>query len=134
MTRGKYNTKQKDTILDIVSHMHHSFSVKDIYDQSSSVTSITTIYRLIDQLEKEGIIEKTVELDGSTNYQYIEKCNCDHFYLKCEKCGKLTHIECDFINDLSNHVMSDHSFHLNKEHIIMNGVCNNCYQEEVKKC
>ena len=130
MTRGKYSTKQKDIIFDIISHMNHSFSVKYIFDQLSGSTSITTIYRLIDQLECDGVVEKIIESNGNVHYQYIEKCDCDHFYLKCEKCGALTHVECDFINELSDHVMEDHSFHLNKEHIIMNGICKDCYQKE----
>ena len=129
MTRGKYSTKQKEEIIQVISSMHCEFSIKDIYDQLSS-TSLTTVYRLIDQLEKEGIIQKSIGVDGKTTYQYIEKCDCDHFYLKCDCCGKLTHVECGFVNELSNHIVKDHKFHLNKEHIIMKGICSECFQKE----
>lgn len=129
MTRGKYNTKQKDDILNIVRSLHREFMVKDVFDQISSV-SLTTIYRFIDQLEKEGVIQKNIGSDGKTTYQYIEKCDCDHFYLRCDHCGKLIHIECDFVNDLEKHIRKDHQFCLNKDHIIMNGICHDCQKKE----
>ena len=71
-----------------------------------------------------------VTVDGNTYYQYIEKCNCNHFYLRCEKCGRLEHVECSFVEELEKHIKNDHKFYLNREHIIMNGICSGCYKEE----
>ena len=129
MTRGSYSTKQKELILNEIRNHRHEFSVKDIFSKIPDI-SITTIYRFINKLEKEGVINKIVGHDGNTYYQYIEKCDCDHFYLKCDQCGSLTHIECSFINELSNHIIHDHQFHLNKDHIMIHGICNYCYKKE----
>ena len=125
MTRGRYSTKQKDVILNVISEIGRDFSIKDIFDKVSDSTSLTTIYRLIEQLEDEGVVEKI-----GNNYQYIEKCGCNHFYLKCEKCGRLIHVECKFVEELQHHIEKDHKFLLNKDRIIINGICKNCLEEK----
>ncbi|MBQ9181792.1 MAG: transcriptional repressor [Bacilli bacterium] len=122
-----YKTKQKDVILDIIKNKKNEFTIKDIYVETEKSIGLTTIYRLVDKLIKNGTLSKNIGEDNVTYYQYLEDCNCDnHFYLKCTKCGKLIHVDCDCIGDLYNHILSIHKFSLSKEHIIINGICNIC--------
>ena len=121
-----YNTKQKDLILDVIKSKNKEFTVKDIYEDLDKKVGLTTIYRLIDKLILDGLITKNVS-DNITYYQYLEKCEHDnHFYLKCEKCKEVKHIDCDCINELYDHIKNEHKFNLNKEKIIINGICNKC--------
>ena len=121
-----YNTKQKDLILDVIKSKNKEFTVKDIYENLNKSVGLTTIYRLIDKLILDGLITKNVS-DNITYYQYLEKCEHDnHFYLKCEKCKEVKHIDCDCINELYNHIKNEHKFNLNKEKIIINGICSRC--------
>lgn len=122
-----YNTKQKDLILEIIKKEKKEFTVKDIYSKLDSNVGLTTIYRLIDRLIKEGKIVKTIGKDNITYYTYLEECECsNHFYLKCEKCGNTIHVDCDCINDLRMHISKEHSFKLTNDHIFINGLCNKC--------
>lgn len=122
-----YNTKQKDLIISIIKKQTHEFTIKDIYNEVSDKTGLTTIYRLVDKLVLEGTLKKYISKDNITYYQYLEKCDHDdHFYLKCENCGELIHIDCSSINELSNHLLKEHSFMINKKNIVINGLCNNC--------
>ena len=93
-----YKTKQKDIILNIKKKKKNSFTIKDIYKELKGKVGLTTIYRLIDKLVEENKLNKTISSDNTTYYQYL--CDCDeenHFYLKCEKCGNMIHIDCDSI-------------------------------------
>ena len=128
MNRGEsYNTKQKDLILKIIKEKKTMFTVKDIYNELKEKVGLTTIYRLIDKLVLEGIIIKNIGKDNVTYYQYLEHCEHEnHFYLKCDKCGCMVHIDCDCINDLSSHILKKHNFKLSKKNIIINGICSNC--------
>ena len=125
-----YNTKQKQEILDLIKNQKKEFTVKDIYNKLNSDVGLTTIYRVIDKLLKENILNKYIDNDNITHYEYLEKCEHDnHFYLKCDKCKSVIHIDCDCINDLSKHILKDHQFTLNKEKIIIGGICKNCMKE-----
>lgn len=121
-----YNTKQKDKILDVIVNFGHEFTIKDIHNKLDGV-GLTTIYRFIDKLVDSKILNKTIGNDNITYYQYLEQCDNDnHFYLKCDKCGNTFHVDCDCIGNLKSHIMKDHKFKLNKDNIIINGICSKC--------
>jgi len=125
-----YNTKQKDIILNVIKHQKQEFTIKDIYNKVKDKTGLTTIYRLTDKLVHDGRLSKYIGNDNNTYYQYLDECNEEnHFYLKCEYCGDIVHIDCDCIGDLSNHIFAKHKFKPNKEHIIINGVCEKCIKK-----
>ena len=128
MTRStNYNTKQKELILSIIKKKKHEFRVKDLYNDLNKEIGLTTLYRQIYKLVNEGRINKNINKDNITYYQYLEECNKNnHFYLKCDKCGNMTHIDCDCIEQLSNHIVKEHQFNLNKDCIIINGICKRC--------
>ena len=122
-----YNTRQKNVILGIIKKQKKEFTVKDIYNQLKDSTGLTTIYRLIDKLVEEGRVSKNIDTNNITHYQYLEECNEEnHFYLKCERCKDVVHIDCDCIQDLSHHISRKHKFKVNREHIIINGICEKC--------
>ena len=122
-----YNTRQKDLILEVVKNENKEFTIKDIYNELNDKIGLTTIYRFVQKLVDKGEINKYIGKDNITYYEYLEKCDKNnHFYLKCDKCGTLEHVDCDCIEDLTNHIYKKHKFIPNKEHIIINGLCNNC--------
>ena len=130
--RDNYNTKQKEIILDIIKKQKKEFTIKDIYEEVKDVCGLTTIYRLVDKLTTNGILNKSIDNDNITRYSYLEECHHEnHFYLKCNKCGNMFHIDCDCINELVNHIYDEHHFEMSKEHIIINGICSNCLKGKI---
>lgn len=122
-----YSTKQKDLIMDYIKAQNHEFTINDIYEGLNKKVGLTTIYRFIDNLVDTGEISKNIGSNNTTYYQYLGKCSEEnHFYLKCDKCGSLQHIDCDCICELSSHIIDKHKFKLNKENIIINGMCFEC--------
>ena len=129
-----YNTKQKDLVFDVIKGKENEFTIKDIYNDLNNKVGLTTIYRLIDKLVSDGLVNKYIDDNNITYYQYLEKCNHNnHFYLKCEICKNMKHIDCDCINELYNHIKNEHKFKLNKDKIIINGICQKC-SKEAKLC
>ncbi len=125
--RNSYDTKQKELLLNTIKGFNKQFEVKEIYESLKGEVGLTTIYRFLEKLEKEKLVTKIVGSDNRTYFEYLERCEEEnHFYLKCDKCGSLTHVDCDCINELSTHISKEHSFNLNKENIIMKGICKNC--------
>jgi len=122
-----YKTKQKDLIFDAIKKQKNDFIIKDIYEELNHKVGLTTIYRLVDKMVKEGIVNKTIGKDNITYFQYLEKCNhLNHFYLKCDNCGNTIHVDCDCITDLMNHILEEHHFKINSGHIIIGGMCDKC--------
>ena len=132
--RSSYNTKQKDEILKIIRNYKEEFTIKDIYEKLNNEVGLTTIYRLVNSLINEGTIEKCVSKGNIIYYHYMKECHKkNHFYLKCDNCKKLVHIDCDCIEELSSHIFKKHKFKPNKDHIIFNGICEKCIKNEKNK-
>ena len=126
-----YNTKQRDIVLEKISNMNKEFTIKELYNDLDKKVGLTTIYRIVNNLEENGCITRI----GNTNeaiYQYTGKCEKkNHFYLKCLKCGRLYHVDCDYADKLSKHILTDHGFITSNEHIIINGKCKKCSDEVI---
>lgn len=127
---NSYSTKQKDRILEVIKGYSKEFTIKDIYNELEGI-GLTTIYRFVNKLEKDGLISKYIGSNNTTYYQYLEKCNKEnHFYLKCDNCGKMEHIDCECIGKLSSHIFKEHKFTPSKNHIIINGLCEKCGEKD----
>lgn len=121
-----YNTKQRDIVLEKISKLQKDFSIKELYNILNKEVGLTTIYRIVNKLEADGCITK-IGNDNEAIYHYTGKCNKkNHFYLKCNKCGMLYHVDCDYADKLSKHIFEDHNFITSSEHIIINGECKKC--------
>ena len=49
-----------------------------------------------------------------------------HLHLKCVKCGKIIHLECHFMEEISHHIEESHGFTLQCKNSILYGVCKEC--------
>lgn len=115
----KKNSSQTVTTADIDRYL----AVKD------SKVNLTTIYRYLDKLEREGAVLRYADGRGSQAvYQYVEPGHhCDeHLHIKCVKCGCILHLECAFMGEIAEHIRKDHGFVLQCKNSILYGTCQKC--------
>ena len=126
--KNNYNTEQKKLILECLKENSDIYisveEISDYLDEKGIQVGVTTIYRYLNYLEKNGALR--IENKKNTRYfQYIlEDCN-EHYHIKCEKCGKIEHIECEEIVSLCNHVKQEHGFFISPKRVIY-GMCDVC--------
>lgn len=115
---------------------------KDNYDKAVSVHDImeylkeqsisinkSSIYRYLDKLvEKNQILKFVADKGNMTLYQYTgEKSECsEHLHIQCVKCGKVSHLDCEFMNEFNLHLKNEHGHNLLCEKSILYGNCNSC--------
>ena len=127
LKRESYHTKQKELLFLTVQSISHEFTIKELYDLLGGSVGLTTIYRFMDKLVLDKKVSKRMGLDNKPYYQYLEECNCpNHFFLKCDMCGKMIHVDCDCIEFLFSHISQSHQFIPNHENTIIRGICNTC--------
>lgn len=133
MSRTKtYHTKQQEIILHYLKEREEGYvTVSQIAarlkEQGQSV-GLTTIYRQLDKFEKEGIVHKIV-LDGNSGacYQYAGERE-DRLLLKCEGCGGIIPMACSHMEELYEHVLSEHRFQVNPHRTMFYGICDHCLE------
>ena len=136
----KYHTKNKDAIMAYLElHKDHSFSAYDVneYMQSKGIqVNLTTIYRNLDRLTESGIVMKykTAE-DECCRYQCAQpqsQCH-EHIHMQCRECGRILHMECHFMEEITAHLYEHHGFSLECTGSVLMGICEECNTTRTSK-
>ena len=126
--KSSYNTEQKKLILECLKENSEVYiSVEDIsnyLNKKGLQVGTTTIYRYLNFLEKEGTV-RIENIKNTRYFQYIVEDCKNHYHIKCEKCGKIEHIDCEEIISLCNHVKNEHNFVISQKNVIY-GTCGLC--------
>ncbi|MBR6242518.1 MAG: transcriptional repressor [Ruminococcus sp.] len=134
-----YNTRQKEKLISfLVNNKEKHTNVQEISAYllaEGTPVGTATIYRQLDKLVENGVVRK-YSFDGKTGacYQYIDdsrECR-EHFHLKCLKCGKLIHLNCDHLSGLREHILEHHGFMVDPSQTVFYGVCSDCSSAEDK--
>lgn len=137
MRPSDYKTKQKEIILNFfIKNKNHHLTASDIINylhiHDKNVGS-ATVYRCLDKLVSKGMIRKYILDDRSgACYQYIENSDecLEHFHLKCIECGKLIHIDCNYMKSLDEHILQHHGFKVDNSRTVLYGICNSCNEKK----
>ena len=137
--RKPYNTKTRQAILEyLMKQSNTTVSVADIeaYLKENGITvNTTTVYRYLDKLCNEHVVMKYPDLKSDKAvFQFAgEDQHCaHHLHLKCIKCGKIIHLDCDFMDQLKEHLYSDHGFHLQCSGDMLHGICQDCENKKMR--
>ena len=140
MVKAQYKTKQMTELLTYLQSVQGSHvTVSDICDYFAArgiAVGTTTVYRHLEKMVHEGIVVKYV-VDGTSSacFEYLgqeEQCHkhiC--FHCKCEKCGKVIHLECEEMTHLGKHMLDDHGFQWDFTRTVFYGVCQECQEKEI---
>ncbi len=128
-----YKTKQRSTVEECLkNNMNRHLTVDEIVEilkGSGADVGRTTVYRTLEKLVGENKVRKfSVPQGDSACFQYIDDSErqCIHFHLKCNKCGKLYHMECEQMESLSSHIEAHHGFKVDSLKTVLYGVCREC--------
>lgn len=138
--KTQYKTRQMTELLTFLKSVQgNHVTVSDICDHFQSegiAVGTTTIYRNLEKMVKEGLVAKyVVEGTSSACFEYIgtlegcERSVCYH--CKCEKCGKLMHLQCNEVGSLRQHLLEYHDFEMNSLRTVFYGICGECKKSDI---
>lgn len=146
MAGNSYVTASRKRILEFLKESdERAVTAADVaayLKAQKSEVNITTIYRYLDKLARDGTLMKYVaEKGGQSAYQYVEPgrhCS-EHLHLKCVKCGRIIHLDCHFMEEISAHIAESHEFSLQCQNSVLYGICRKCKETEyvnksIKEC
>lgn len=133
--KAEYNTRQRALILEFLKENSAHVSARDIashLQEQGVKVGIATIYRSLDRLCEQGVVRKFVidERSGAC-FQYASGAECnEHFHLKCISCGRLIHMDCDFLSQMEEHILKEHGFVVSSGKTVIYGKCSDCASGE----
>ena len=133
MAAGGYKTRQKEAIMEyfIAREGQHvtAAGVVDYLRGQGQTIAPSTVERCLERLENEGVLRKyVIDESSAACWQYIrEHETCEHhFHLKCTRCGRLIHADCEFLSELDHHIAEHHGFRVDSRKTVLYGLCADC--------
>ena len=131
--KSSYNTRARQEISDFLKQNGtRAVSAAEICQYLKSIgdsVNPTTVYRYLDKLCADKTILKYIAEKGEKAvYQYSgqgKQCS-EHLHLKCVRCGKILHMDCDFMRGFQEHLLEHHGFQLQCEGSVLYGLCSDC--------
>ena len=119
-------TKSVVTLLDIFEHTNEALSAIVLVERLKAEMNKTTVYRILDRLEEEGVIHAFKGQEGLLWYAKCKRCGPSdhsdvHHHFQCRDCGKT---ECLNFN---LPLPSFPSHKVEKAELLLIGLCQNCF-------
>ncbi len=131
-----YRTKQREELLEYlesIQGVHFTVSqVCEYFKEQGRPIATATLYRQLEKMVGEGLVNKyIIDANSPACFEYSPK-HIRHgeeeicFHCKCEKCGKLIHMHCEELTEISGHMKKAHQFIINPMRTVFYGVCKDC--------
>lgn len=127
---NKRNTKQKKMIIDYLEkNRNKHLTINEIVDGLESKIGTTTVYRKINELIEEGMVNK-IPITNTQGYcyQYVhknEECK-NHYHLVCKDCEKVTHFDSAKVLEFVREAKNEENFEIDIPKITFLGTCKDC--------
>ena len=126
---GIRKTNSVNTVLQILEEKNEAISVVALIELVRGKMNKTTVYRILDRLEQEGIIHSFNDKDGLKWYAKCKGCTSHHHsdehpHFQCTKCEKVECLSLDIkIPFIKNH-------RIDATDILFTGQCEVCSNEQ----
>ena len=123
---GMKVTTQRALILEIMQQRGH-LDANEIYRlaQTQGVhLSLSTVYRNLQKLKEEGLIEE-LHYDDS-HHHYEVKPSFEHQHLVCLGCGRVMEFKCPLSSEIKREIAHRMGFEVTGAEVRMMGYCSNC--------
>ena len=120
-------SKQREKILEVIKENKMHPTAEKIYQlviQKNPKISKSTVYRNINILVEQGIIQKITMSVGPDRYDYIHQM---HYHAICENCGQVFDFQYPFpVKGIENHIQKQNKQQIEITSITMYGICEVC--------
>jgi Fur family ferric uptake transcriptional regulator len=129
-------TRQRRVILQVMDSAEQHLDVDQILERAQQIDSevhLVTVYRTIDLLKKEGLIDELdlLHLRGDRHY-YETHGPRDHIHVACLRCGKVREFESKLYEQLKEQIAHDCGIQVSVSRTEVGGICSDCLAKERK--
>lgn len=125
-------TARRELILRVLlENSDRHLSAEEIHNlvrQKAPDTGLATVYRALELFVESGVIRALDFGDGRKRYEitFQEGGVHQHHHLICIRCGKITEVNEDLLEELEDRVKVQHCFTVTDHQLKIFGVCKNC--------
>jgi Fur family transcriptional regulator, ferric uptake regulator len=123
-------TRQRQVLLQVMETAHRHLDADEVLERAQQIDpNITrvTVYRTIDLLKREGLIDELdlLHLRGHRHF-YESHSQRDHIHVACMHCGKVREFESELYEQLKRQITIDCGIEITLARTEVGGICLEC--------
>lgn len=120
-------SKQREVILDVIKNNRIHPTAEKIYNlvvKEEPKISKSTVYRNINILVEQGVIQKITMATGPDRYDYLHE---EHYHVICKVCGEVFDFCYNFEKEkIIKSIKQQTNMNIEVNSITVHGICENC--------
>ena len=118
-------TRSQERILKLLKTLNRAISAQDIYIElrTSQNIGLATIYRALEALKLEGVVQVRTLASGESLYSLVQQ---DKHHLTCLQCGQSILIDECPVHELETQLHNFHKFKIFYHTLEFFGLCQQC--------
>lgn len=124
--KSSRNTVQRSLVLQAVTALHTHPTADEVHliiaEKHPSISK-STVYRNLNLLAEEGVIQKVPVPDGADRY---DCCLAPHYHIRCVRCGRVFDVDMPYQPEIHNKIRDPHGFSIQGHDIVFQGICPQC--------
>jgi Fur family ferric uptake transcriptional regulator len=127
--KGHRSGGARHAVIELLGRQSCCLTAQEIFDRlraQDSPVGLASVYRTLDQLSKDGFLQKIELGAGTTRYEPLERGGEHHHHLVCDTCGKVEAFSDDRLEEALHQVERRTGYSVAGHDVILRGACRDC--------
>jgi len=116
-------------VVELLARQSCCVTAQEIFDllrAGGGAVGLATVYRTVDQLSKDGFLQRIELGDGITRYEPADRSGHHHHHVVCGNCGKVDAFEDDRLEQALRRVEQRTGYAVDAHDVVLRGTCRDC--------
>ena len=121
--------RARRAVVEVLARQSCCVTAQEIFDllrSGGSAVGLATVYRTVDQLSKDGFLQRIELGDGTTRYEPAQQSGHHHHHVVCDSCGKVDAFEDDRLEQALHRVEQQTGYAVAAHDVVLRGTCADC--------
>ncbi len=126
---GHRNGGARRAVIELLAQQRCCLTAQEIFDRlraEDRPVGLASIYRALDQLSKDGFLQKIELGAGITRYEPIHSDGSHHHHLVCDSCGKVEAFADEQLERALHEVEAQTGYSVAGHDVVLRGACRDC--------
>lgn len=136
-------TEPRKRVIEILSRVQApvaAYDIKGMLDEEGVTADVTSVYRILECLEKNHLIHKTFQqgkvfrceladahgCHSHSHQDHVEHDGLCHHFIVCKRCESIQEVHCHGLEDVIEQLKSNFGFSADSHVLQVSGLCQNC--------
>ena len=116
-------------VVDLLGEHHCCLTAQEIFDRlraSGRQVGIASVYRVLDLLTSEGLVQRIDLGSGTSRYEPVNAGGEHHTHLVCDSCGRVEAFEDPALERALTRVEASSGYDVAAHDVVLHGSCREC--------